>query len=53
MAYVPEDQEWDKKISIWTQTIRFCKRCGMHYRVIDNIGSWKCTQAMWDPNNEL
>jgi hypothetical protein len=53
MAYVPEDEAWNRKISTWMNTTRYCVRCGMHYRLIDNIGSWKCTQPMWDRNNEI
>lgn len=53
MAYVPEDEAWNQKITTWMNTTRYCRRCHMHYRLIDNIGSWKCTQPIWDPNNEI
>jgi hypothetical protein len=52
MAYIPEDPDWNKKIQVWMDTVRYCTKCGMHYRVIDNIGSWRCRQRMYDPHNE-
>jgi len=49
--YVPEDAEWDKAIRLLMQTVRKCPLCGIVYRPIDNIGSWKCKQRIPDRSN--
>lgn len=51
--YVPEDIQWNNLIARWMEDPpRRCQRCGITYRIIDNVGSWQCHQPMYDPNNE-
>lgn len=52
MSYLPEDPEWDKTINVWLHTIRVCARCHVRYAVIDNIGSWRCRQSVYDKVNK-
>lgn len=47
MAYVPEDPEWDQRISYMKRTQKRCSKCGAYYRPIENVGQWKCSKRIW------
>lgn len=48
MTYVPEDPEWDRRISIMKSGDFYCKVCKSNYNPMDNVGQWRCTQEMHD-----
>ena len=52
MAYVPDDPVWNLTVNRWYNKKATCKRCGVEYFLIDNIGSWQCKQKMLDVVND-
>jgi hypothetical protein len=48
MSYIPDDPVADSLIDVWLHTKRKCARCCVEYFAIDNIGSWRCKQFIFD-----
>lgn len=48
MSYIPDDPNADSIVDRWLHTDRTCARCGVKYVAIDNVGSWRCRQFIYD-----
>ncbi len=39
--------KWKALVTLWTEQVLKCARCGQTFTEIDNIGMWKCSQHWW------
>lgn len=39
--------DWDQVIARWATEDRVCVRCGLLYKEIENLGTWRCSQHAW------